>query len=185
MEFGPRSLGARSIIADPRVKNMQKLLNLKIKFRESFRPFAPSILKEDLSKWFELKNESPYMLIVSDVHKNIRNELSINEKSLSGLSLLNISRSKIPAVTHVDFSARVQTVSKETNPYFYSLISEFKKITGCPVLLNTSFNIRGEPIICSPEDAFKCFMTTNLDFLVIENFILKKSDQNDHQIKVK
>ena len=185
MEFGPRSLGARSIIADPRVKNMQKLLNLKIKFRESFRPFAPSILKEDLSKWFELKNESPYMLIVSDVHKNIRNEISINEKSLSGLSLLNISRSKIPAVTHVDFSARVQTVSKETNPYFYSLISEFKKITGCPVLLNTSFNIRGEPIICSPEDAFKCFMTTNLDFLVIENFILKKSDQNDHQIKVK
>jgi carbamoyltransferase len=177
MEFGPRSLGARSIIADPRSDKMQKNLNLKVKFRESFRPFAPSILREDVSEWFELNCDSPYMLLVSDVNKKIKRDMTDEEKNLFGITKLNIKRSTIPAVTHIDYSARIQTVHKETNNKFYKLIENFKKITGCPVLVNTSFNIRGEPIVCSVEDAFRCFMGTDLDILVCENFILFKEEQ--------
>ena len=177
MEFGPRALGARSIIADPRSEKMQKELNLKTKFRESFRPFAPSILIEDLSNWFELEKESPYMLLVANVKKSLQIPLSEKNKELFGIDKLNIKRSSIPAVTHVDYSARIQTVHKETNPKYYNLIAKFKEITKCPILVNTSFNIRGEPIVCSVEDAYKCFMGTNLDILVIENFILYKKDQ--------
>ena len=177
MEFGPRALGTRSIIADPRSEKMQKTLNLKVKYRESFRPFAPSILREDLSEWFDLNYDSPYMLLVCDVKKNIRYELNEEEKKLFGIDKLNIKRSKIPAVTHVDYSARVQTVHKETNPKYYSLISKFKEITGCPLLVNTSFNVRGEPIVCTPSDAFKCFMGTDLDALVIGNYFLVKKNQ--------
>ena len=178
MEFGPRALGTRSIIADPRLKNMQKLLNLKIKFRESFRPFAPSVLREDLNEWFDLDCDSPYMLLVSSVKKHIRYELNNSEKKLFGINKLNTKRSKIPAVTHVDYSARVQTVHKDTNPKYYSLISKFKEITGCPVLVNTSFNIRGEPVVCTPTDAFRCFMGTELDILVVGNNFLIKGNQN-------
>ena len=177
MEFGPRALGCRSIIADPRSEKMQKELNLKIKFRESFRPFAPSILIEDLSNWFELGKESPYMLLVADVKKSLQIPLSNENKKLFGIDKLNIKRSSIPAVTHVDYSARIQTVHKETNLKYYDLISKFKEITKCPILINTSFNVRGEPIVCTIEDAYKCFMGTNLDILVIENFILYKEDQ--------
>jgi carbamoyltransferase len=177
MEFGPRALGCRSIIADPRSEKMQKELNLKIKFRESFRPFAPSILIEDLSNWFELDKESPYMLLVADVKKSLQIPLSSENKKLFGIDKLNIKRSSIPAVTHVDYSARIQTVHKETNLKYYDLISKFKEITKCPILINTSFNVRGEPIVCTIEDAYKCFMGTNLDILVIENFILYKEDQ--------
>ena len=177
MEFGPRALGARSIIADPRSEKMQKELNLKIKFRESFRPFAPSIIVEDLSNWFELDKESPYMLIVADIKKSLQIPLSEKDKKKFGIDKLNLKRSSIPAVTHVDYSARVQTVHKETNPKYYNLISKFNEITKCPILVNTSFNIRGEPIVCSVEDAYKCFMGTNLDILAIENFILYKKDQ--------
>ena len=183
MEFGPRALGARSIIADPRSEKMQKILNLKVKYREGFRPFAPSVLREDLNEWFDLDYDSPYMLLVSDVKKNIRYELSEVEKKLFGIDKLNIKRSKIPAVTHVDYSSRVQTVHKDTNPKFYSLISKFKEITGCPILVNTSFNIRGEPIVCTPTDAFKCFMGTQLDVLVVENYFLTKEDQKIELIK--
>ena len=178
MEFGPRALGARSIIADPRSPKMQKQLNLKVKFRESFRPFAPSILFEDVSKWFKIDIESPYMLLVADISDYQKIDMTPHQKALFGIEKLNVKRSSIPAVTHVDYSARIQTVHKETNPKYHSLISEFKKITGCPVLVNTSFNVRGEPIVCSPEDAFKCFMGTDLDILVIENFILFKKDQD-------
>ena len=177
MEFGPRALGARSIIADPRSEYTQKTLNLKIKYRESFRPFAPSILREDLNEWFDFNNDSPYMLIVCDVKKNIRYDLSEEEKKLFGIDKLNIKRSKIPAVTHVDYSARVQTVHKDMNPKYHSLISSFKETTGCPILVNTSFNVRGEPIVCTPADAFKCFMGTELDSLVIGNCFLNKKDQ--------
>ncbi len=177
MEFGPRALGARSIIADPRSEKMQKILNLKIKYRESFRPFAPSVIREDLNEWFDFDYDSPYMLLVCDVKKNIRYELNETEKKLFGIDKLNIKRSKIPAVTHVDYSARIQTVHKETNPKYYSLISKFKEITGCPLLVNTSFNVRGEPIVCTPADAFKCFMGTQLDALVIGNYFLIKKDQ--------
>ena len=177
MEFGPRALGARSIIADPRSEKMQKELNLKIKFRESFRPFAPSIIIEDLSNWFELDKKSPYMLIVADIKKSLQIPLSEKNKKIFGIDKINLKRSSIPAVTHVDYSARVQTVHKETNPKYYKLITKFKEITQCPVLVNTSFNIRGEPIVCSVEDAYKCFMGTNLDILAIENFILYKKDQ--------
>ncbi len=177
MEFGPRALGARSIIADPRSEKMQKILNLKVKFRESFRPFAPSILRDDLNEWFDFDDDSPYMLLVSDVKKNIRYKLNETENKLFGIDKLNIKRSKIPAVTHVDYSARIQTVHKETNQKYYSLISRFKEITGCPILVNTSFNVRGEPIVCTPTDAFKCFMGTQLDVLVIENYFLIKEDQ--------
>ena len=177
MEFGPRALGSRSIIADPRSSIMQKQLNLKVKYRESFRPFAPSILLQDLSHWFELDVESPYMLMVSDVKKNHQIKISEKEEKLFGIDRLNVPKSSIPAVTHVDYSARIQTVTKDTNPKYFALISEFKKITGCPILVNTSFNIRGEPIVCSPEDAFRCFMGTELDFLVIEDFFLDKNEQ--------
>lgn len=178
MEFGPRALGARSIIADPRSEKMQKTLNLKVKYRESFRPFAPSVLREDLNEWFDLNYDSPYMLLVSGVKEKIRLELSEIEKKLFGIDKLNIKRSKIPAVTHIDYSARIQTVHKETNQKYHSLISKFKEITGCPLLVNTSFNVRGEPIVCTPTDAFKCFMGTELDALVIGNFFLVKEDQN-------
>jgi len=180
MEFGPRALGARSILADPRSEKMQKELNLKVKFRESFRPFAPSILAEDLSNWFELEDISPYMLLVGEVKKNIQIPMSTEQEKLFGIKKLNIKRSKIPAVTHVDYSARIQTVHQETNPRYYKLIKKFKEITGCPVLVNTSFNIRGEPIVCSVRDAFKCLMGTNLDILVIEDFILYRNKQSQN-----
>ncbi len=178
MEFGPRALGARSIIADPRSDKMQKELNLKVKFRESFRPFAPSVLKEDVNEWFDLNSDSPYMLLVAEVKKNIQVPMNENDQKLFGIDKLNIKRSSIPAVTHVDYSARIQTVHQETNPRYYKLIKKFKDITGCPLLVNTSFNVRGEPIVCSIEDSFRCFMGTNLDILVCENFILLKEKQN-------
>ena len=177
MEFGPRALGCRSILGDPRSENMQKTLNLKVKFRESFRPFAPSVIREDLSAWFDLNCESPYMLLVSDVVKEKRRMMTEEEKALFGIDKLNIKRSDIPAVTHVDYSARVQTVHRETNPKYYKLISEFKKKTGCPVIVNTSFNVRGEPIVCTPSDAYRCFMRTEMDYLVIENCLLAKNNQ--------
>ena len=178
MEFGPRALGSRSIIADPRSSKMQKELNLKVKFRESFRPFAPSVLAKDVKEWFDLNSESPYMLFVADVKKDIQIPMNENDKKLFGIEKLNIKRSSIPAVTHVDYSARIQTVHEDTNPKYHKLLSRFKDITNCPVLVNTSFNVRGEPIVCSIEDAFKCFMGTNLDILVCENFILYKDKQN-------
>jgi carbamoyltransferase len=178
MEFGPRALGARSIIADPRSEKMQKTLNLKVKFRESFRPFAPSVTREDLAEWFELNCDSPYMLLVAGVNKSIRREMNQEEKNLFGIDKLNIKRSTIPAVTHIDYSARIQTVHEKTNPKYHQLIKKFKEITGCPVIVNTSFNVRGEPIVCTVEDAFRCFMGTNLDMLVCENFILYKEKQN-------
>ena len=178
MEFGPRALGARSIIADPRSDKMQKELNLKVKFRESFRPFAPSVLREDLTDWFDIKTDSPYMLLVADINKNIQIPMNENDKKLFGIDKLNIKRSSIPAVTHVDYSARIQTVHKETNPKYYKLLKKFKEVTGCPILVNTSFNVRGEPIVCSIEDSFRCFMGTNIDILVCENFILFKKEQN-------
>jgi len=183
MEFGPRALGCRSVLADPRSEKMQKELNLKIKFRESFRPFAPSILREDLNEWFDFDSDSPYMLFVSEVKKNKQIEMKESEKNLFGIDKLNIKRSIIPAITHVDYSARIQTVHKETNPKYYDLILEFKKITNCPILVNTSFNVRGEPIVCSIEDAFNCFMGTNLDILVIEDFILYKDEQDKSLLK--
>ena len=178
MEFGPRALGARSILADPRSEKIQKELNLKIKFRESFRPFAPSILSEEVSDWFDINNPSPYMLLVADVKKNIQIPMTSEQEKLFGIEKLNIKKSKIPAVTHVDYSARIQTVHQETNLRYYKLIKKFKEITGCPILVNTSFNIRGEPIVCSIKDAFRCFMGTNLDILVIEDFIMYKKNQN-------
>ena len=183
MEFGPRALGGRSILADPRSSKMQKELNLKIKFRESFRPFAPSVLREDLKNWFELDNDSPYMLLVSQIKKDKQISMSEKDEKLFGIDKLNVKRSQIPAITHVDYSARIQTVHKDTNPKYYNLINEFKKITDCPVLVNTSFNVRGEPIVCSVEDAFNCFMGTNLDILVLEDFILFKEDQDKSLIK--
>ena len=183
MEFGPRALGGRSILADPRSEKMQKELNLKIKFRESFRPFAPSVLREDVGDWFEQNSDSPYMLLVSEIKKEKQISMSAEDSKLFGIDKLNIKRSSIPAVTHVDYSARIQTVHKDTNPKYYNLIKQFKKITGCPVLVNTSFNVRGEPIVCSVEDAFNCFMGTNLDILVIENFILIKENQDQSHLK--
>ena len=182
MEFGPRALGGRSIIADPRSEKMQKNLNLKIKYRESFRPFAPSVLREDLANWFDLDCDSPYMLLVAEVKKNIQVEEREEDKRLFGIERLNLKRSAIPAVTHVDYSARIQTVHKNTNPKYHQLITKFKELTNCPVLVNTSFNIRGEPIVCSIEDAFKCFMGTELDLLVCENFVLSKKDQDQNLI---
>ncbi len=178
MEFGPRALGARSILGDPRSDKMQKNLNLKVKYRESFRPFAPSILREDLSDWFNINVDSPYMLLVADVNSNKKIETNEEQKKLFGIDKLNIKRSEIPAVTHVDYSARIQTVTKETNKTYYDLISKFKEKTGCPVIVNTSFNVRGEPIVNSPTDAFNCFMGTELDYLVIGNCILEKSKQD-------
>jgi carbamoyltransferase len=178
MEFGPRSLGARSILGDPRSPAMQKNLNLKVKYRESFRPFAPAVLREDVADWFELDADSPYMLIVADVRDDKRRSMSAEEQALFGIDKLNVSRSDIPAVTHVDYSARIQTVAAETNPRFHRLLSEFKTLTGCPVLVNTSFNVRGEPIVCTPEDAFRCFMGNELDVLVVGNCVLRKSEQD-------
>jgi carbamoyltransferase len=177
MEFGPRALGGRSILGDPRSDKMQKNLNLKVKYRESFRPFAPSILKEDLSKWFDLDVDSPYMLLVSDINDEKKIEMTDQQKQLFGIDKLNIKRSEIPAVTHVDYSARIHTVTKNTNKSYFDLIKKFKEKTGCPVIINTSFNVRGEPIVNTPTDAFNCFMGTNLDYLVIGNCILDKSKQ--------
>jgi len=177
MEFGPRALGGRSILADPRSPAMQKLLNLKVKYRESFRPFAPSVLHEDATEWFEMDVDSPYMLLVADVAKKHRKQMTVDEQALFGIEKLNVPRSTIPAVTHVDYSARVQTVHAETNPRYYELIKRFKELTNCPVLVNTSFNVRGEPITCSPEDAFRCFMGTGLDVLVVGNALLQKTAQ--------
>ena len=178
MEFGPRALGGRSILGDPRSDKMQKNLNLKVKYRESFRPFAPSILREDLSNWFDLNVDSPYMLLVSDISSEKKIQMNDEQNKLFGIDKLNIKRSEIPAVTHVDYSARIQTVTKNTNKRYYDLISKFKQITGCPVIVNTSFNVRGEPIVCSPTDAFNCFMGTELDYLVIGNCILDKKNQD-------
>lgn len=179
MEFGPRALGGRSILADPRSPTMQKLLNLKVKYRESFRPFAPSVLREDVAEWFEMDTDSAYMLLVADVVPDKRRAMTPEEGALFGIEKLNIPRSAIPAVTHVDYSARVQTVHKDTNSRYYHLIKRFKEITGCPVLVNTSFNVRGEPIVCTPEDAFRCFMGTELDMLVVGNAIMRKSEQSE------
>jgi len=178
MEFGPRALGGRSILGDPRSEKMQKNLNLKVKYRESFRPFAPSILKEDLSNWFNLNVESPYMLLVAEINSDKKIEMTDEQKQLFGIEKLNIKRSEIPAVTHVDYSARIQTVTQKNNKPYYDLISKFKEKTGCPVVVNTSFNVRGEPIVNTPEDAFNCFMGTELDFLVIGNCVLDKTKQN-------
>jgi len=177
MEFGPRALGGRSIIGDPRNKSMQSKLNLKIKYRESFRPFAPSVLEEDISNQFEMNIKSPYMLLVSSVKKDLCIEMTEKEKRLFGIEKLNIIRSSLPAITHVDYSARIQTVSIQTNPRYYKLISAFKDLTGCPTIVNTSFNVRGEPIVCNPKDAYLCFMRTEMDILVLENQILIKNDQ--------
>ncbi len=178
MEFGPRSLGNRSILADPRSDKMQKNLNLKIKYRESFRPFAPSVLIEDLNEWFDMSTESPYMLLVADINKKRKINISKNEENLFGIEKLNVKKSEIPAVTHIDYSARIQTVSKLKNKHYYDLILKFKEKTGCPVIINTSFNVRGEPIVNSPTDAFRCFMGTELDYLILGNFILDKKKQN-------
>jgi carbamoyltransferase len=178
MEFGPRALGARSIIGDPRSDTMQKNLNLKVKFRESFRPFAPSILREDLEEWFDISVESPYMLLVAQINKDKKIEMSVSQKNLFGIEKLNVKRSEIPAVTHIDYSARIQTVSEKNNKRYYDLISKFKEKTGCPLIVNTSFNVRGEPIVNSPADAFNCFMGTELDILVIGNCFLDKKDQD-------
>lgn len=178
MEFGPRSLGGRSIIADPRSPMVQKRLNLKVKYRESFRPFAPSVLTEDASQWFDLAVDSPYMLLVADVLPSKRIPEKTEDKNLFGIDKLNVPRSSIPAVTHVDFSARVQTVHEETNKKYFDLLTAFKKLTGCPVLVNTSFNVRGEPIVNSPEDAFRCFMGTEIELLVVGNAIMRKDDQD-------
>ena len=178
MEFGPRALGGRSILGDPRSDKMQKNLNLKVKYRESFRPFAPSVLREDLNDWFDIDVNSPYMLLVADINSSKKINMTEDQKKLFGIEKLNIKRSEIPAVTHVDYSARIQTVTKETNKRYYDLISKFKEKTGCPVLVNTSFNVRGEPIVNTPTDAFNCFMGTELDYLIIGNCILDKKKQN-------
>jgi carbamoyltransferase len=179
MEFGPRALGNRSILGDPRSPSMQSLLNLKVKYRESFRPFAPSVLREDVEEWFEMDTDSPYMLLVADVQQRRRYAMTEEEQKLFGIEKLNVPRSEIPAVTHVDYSARVQTVHAETNPRYHALISRFKARTGCPVVVNTSFNIRGEPIVCTPEDAFRCFMGTDIEVLVVGNCVLKKEEQDE------
>ncbi len=177
MEFGPRALGGRSIIGDPRNEEMQSKMNLKIKYRESFRPFAPSVLEEDVSTQFEMDTKSPYMLMVAPVKKELCRNMTKEQENLFGIKKLNIVRSSIPAITHVDYSARVQTVSEKTNPRYYKLIKEFKRITGCPVIVNTSFNVRGEPIVCNPQDAYRCFMRTEMDLLVLQNIVLQKSEQ--------
>ena len=178
MEFGPRALGARSILGDPRSETMQKVLNLKVKFRESFRPFAPSVLREDMTDWFDLDYDSPYMLLVDFVRDDRRREMTDKEKALFGIEKLNVKRSDIPAVTHIDYSARIQTVHQDTNPRYHALITAFKQRSGCPVLVNTSFNVRGEPIVCTPEDAFRCFMGTDIEHLTVGCAILRKENQN-------
>ena len=177
MEFGPRALGARSILGDPRSPEMQSVMNLKIKYRESFRPFAPSVLRERVGEWFELDTDSPYMMLVANVDEPRRRKLTADEEALWGIEKLNVSRSQIPAVTHVDYSARIQTVRRETNPLYWEIIEAFEKQTGCPIIVNTSFNVRGEPIVCTPEDSYRCFMRTEMDFLVLENFVLDKKVQ--------
>jgi len=178
MEFGPRALGGRSILGDARSPTMQKLLNLKVKYRESFRPFAPAVLREDVSEWFEIDEDSPYMLLVADVKSKHRIAMTEEQTRLFGIDKLNVPRSAIPAVTHVDYSARIQTVHRETNPPYYALIRRFKELTGCPVIVNTSFNVRGEPIVCTPEDSFHCFMGTEIEVLAVENCILEKQEQD-------
>jgi carbamoyltransferase len=180
MEFGPRALGARSILGDPRNPEMQKTLNLRVKYRESFRPFAPSVLREDVADYFELDADSPYMLLVADVKRNRRRPMTAEQSQLFGIDKLNILRSDVPAVTHVDYSARVQTVHRDTNPRYHALLTAFKQRTGCPVLVNTSFNVRGEPIVCTPEDAFRCFMGTEMETLIIGNTVLHKNEQSQH-----
>ena len=177
MEFGPRALGARSIIGDARSSRMQSIMNLKIKYRESFRPFAPSVLEDRVHEWFDMETTSPYMLLVADVKKEKKIEMTAGQKKLFGIDLLNIPRSQVPAVTHVDYSARIQTVHSETNPRYYDLIKAFEAETGCPILINTSFNVRGEPIVCAPEEAYLCFMRTEMDYLVMENILLDKREQ--------
>jgi len=177
MEFGPRALGARSIIGDPRSPEMQATMNLKIKYRESFRPFAPSVLREEVSDWFELNADSPYMLLVAGVSPARRRQMTAAEEALWGIEKLNVKRSEIPAVTHVDYSARIQTVRRETNPLYWEIIEAFRRKTGCPMVVNTSFNVRGEPIVCSPEDSYRCFMRTEIDFLVLETCVLDKQEQ--------
>jgi carbamoyltransferase len=179
MEFGPRALGGRSIIADPRSPVMQKQLNLKVKYRESFRPFAPSVLREHVNEWFDHETDSPYMLLVADVRKDKRRIMTTDEDALFGIEKLNVPRSSVPAVTHVDYSARIQTVHSDTNPRFHAIISKFKDLTGCPLVVNTSFNVRGEPIVCTPTDAFRCFMGTGLDVLAVGNFLLLKEEQKN------
>lgn len=183
MEFGPRALGGRSILADPRNEQTQRTLNLKVKFRESFRPFAPSVLREQVSEWFEIDSDSPYMLLVADVKKSKQKVMTADQEKLFGIEKLNVPRSDIPAVTHVDYSARIQTVHQRTNPRYHALISRFYEITGCPVIVNTSFNVRGEPIVESPEDAFRCFMGSDLDFLAVGNSVLRKKDQSSELIE--
>jgi carbamoyltransferase len=177
MEFGPRALGARSILGDPRSPKMQSVMNLKIKFRESFRPFAPSILRERVSDYFDLDYDSPYMLLVAPVREELRLEMTDDQQRLFGIEKLNVPRSSVPAITHVDYSARVQTVKQEDNPAYHALLAEFERLTGCPLLVNTSFNVRGEPIVGKPEDAYQCFMRTGIDTLVLEGFLLDKADQ--------
>ena len=183
MEFGPRALGGRSIIADPRSEAVQKQLNLKVKYRESFRPFAPSVLREDVSEWFDIQSDSPYMLLVADVAKSKQLPMTPEQEKLFGIEKLNVPRSQIPAITHVDYSARIQTVHEHTNPKYFDLITKFKEMTGCPVLVNTSFNVRGEPIVCTPEDSFNCLMGTEIEFLVVGNAIMRKEDQDPALIK--
>jgi carbamoyltransferase len=183
MEFGPRALGARSILGDPRSPTMQKTLNLRVKYRESFRPFAPAVLREDVAEWFEMDCDSPYMLLVADVKKERRRRMTNEEEQLFGIDKLNVARSDIPAVTHIDYSARVQTVHADTNPRFHALISRFKQKTGCGVLVNTSFNVRSEPIVCTPEDAFRCFMGNEIESLVVGNCMLRKTEQ-DPSLKI-
>jgi carbamoyltransferase len=178
MEFGPRALGGRSILGDARSPTMQKTLNLKVKYRESFRPFAPAVLREDVKDWFELDGDSPYMLLVADVVERRRRAMTPEEQALFGIDKLNVPRSDIPAVTHVDYSARIQTVHADTNPRFHALLVRFKELTGCPVIVNTSFNVRGEPIVCTPEDAFRCFMGSEVEVLVVENCLLRKEAQD-------
>jgi carbamoyltransferase len=178
MEFGPRALGARSILGDPRSPSMQRNLNLKVKYRESFRPFAPAVLREHAAEWFKLDDDSPYMLFVADVRNEKQKPMTAEQQAQFGIDKLNTPRSEIPAVTHVDYSARVQTVSEDTNPRFHQLLTQFEALTGCPVLINTSFNVRGEPIVCTPEDAYRCFMGNELDLLFVGNCVLRKSEQN-------
>jgi len=177
MEFGPRALGARSIIGDARSPEMQETMNLKIKFRESFRPFAPSVIMERVSDYFEIDRESPYMLLVAPVRQEIRREMTREEKQLFGLEKLHVPRSSIPAITHIDYSARIQTVDGKCNKRYYEMIKKFDEKSGCPVIINTSFNVRGEPIVCTPEDAYLCFMRTNMDYLIMENCLLDKNEQ--------
>jgi carbamoyltransferase len=177
MEFGPRALGARSILGDPRSSAMQSQMNLKIKYRESFRPFAPSVLREHVDEWFDMDTDSPYMLLVAPVKEEKQIRMTAEQEALFGIDKLHVPRSEIPAVTHVDYSARVQTVRREVNAPYHDLLAAFHRLTGCPLLVNTSFNVRGEPIVCTPEDAYRCFMRTEMDYLVLGNFLLSKQDQ--------